>query len=199
MLKQQLIKRTSASEQRRLQQLLTTEELGDCKSSQVLRRIQQLLGDKANTMDAEIMQELFLQCLPANIRMVLTPLAGELNLDKLAQLADHIVEASPMHTIAATEPDMTTSQLTAQVNDLAKRLDELISTLTSTINNFTATRRTRSPSPWRRLPLPLMTIATCAGTTGHLVMMPKSANLLVRSRETPRPVASGDERCWPHP
>ena len=122
-LKQQLIKRTSASEQRRLQQLLTTEELGDRKSSQVLRRIQQLLGDKANTMDAEIMQELFLQCLPANIRMVLTPLAGELNLDKLAQLADHIVEASPMHTIAATEPDTTTSQLTAQVNDLAKRLD----------------------------------------------------------------------------
>jgi len=149
-LKQRLIKRTSASEQRRLQQLLTTEELGDCKSSQVLRRIQQLLGDKANTMDAEIMQELFLQCLPANIRMVLTPLAGELNLDKLAQLADHIVEASPMHTIAATEPDTTTSQLTAQVNDLAKRLDELISTLTSTINNFTTTHYTRSPSPWRR-------------------------------------------------
>ena len=108
-LKQELIKRTSASEQRRLQQLLTTEELGDRKPSQVLRRIQQLLGDKANTMDVEIMRELFLQRLPANIRMVLTLSAGEINLDKLAQLADRIVEASPMHTIAATEADTTTS------------------------------------------------------------------------------------------
>ena len=128
---------------------MTAEELGDRKPSQVLRRIQQLLGDKANTMDATIMRELFLQRLPANIRMVLTPSAGELGLEKLAQLADRIVEASPRPTITATESDTTTSQLTAQINDLAKRLDELTSTLTS-INNLTTTRRTRSPSPWRR-------------------------------------------------
>jgi len=100
-------------------------------------------------MDAEIMRELLLQRLPANIKMVFTPLAGEINLDKLAQLADRIVEASPMRTIAATEADTTTSQLTAQVNELVKCLDELTSTLTSHVNNFTVTRRTRSPSPWR--------------------------------------------------
>ena len=126
-LKQEFIKRTSVSEQRRLPQLLTTEELGDRKPSQVLRRIQQLLGDKANTMDSEIMRELFLQHLPTHIRLLLTPSAGEINLDKLAQLADCIVEASSMRTIAATEADTTTSQLTAQVNELAKRLDELTS------------------------------------------------------------------------
>ena len=144
-LKQELTKRTSASEHRRLQQLLTAEELGDRKPSQVLRRIQQLLGDKANSMDPTIMRELFLQRLPANVRMVLTPSAGELNLDQLAQLADRILEASPTTTVAATES--ITTQLTAQVNDLSRRLDELTSTLTNTINKFS--RRSRSPSPWR--------------------------------------------------
>jgi len=144
-LKIELTKRTSASEQRRLQQLLTAEELGDRKPSQVLRRIQQLLGDKAETMDATIMRELFLQRLPANVRMVLTPSAGALNLDQLAQLADRIVEASPTSTVAAAE--CTTANLTAQVNDLSKRLDEL----TLTLNNFSRpSQRSRSPSPWRR-------------------------------------------------
>ena len=97
------------------------------------------------SLDPTITRELFLQRLPANVRMVLTPSAGELNLDQLAQLADRILEASPTTTVAATES--TTTQLAAQVNDLSRRLDELTSTLTNTINKYS--RRSRSPSPWR--------------------------------------------------
>jgi len=53
------------------------EELGDRKPSQVLRRIQHLLGDKANSMDTTIMRVLFLQRLLSNIHMILTPSAAE--------------------------------------------------------------------------------------------------------------------------
>lgn len=93
-LKEQLIKRTAASEQRRLKQLFNAEELGDRKPSQLLRHMQQLLGDKANNTDGAFMRELFLQRLPSNVRMVLASTPDTGSLDDLAQLADKIMEVA---------------------------------------------------------------------------------------------------------
>ena len=59
-LKAQLIQRTGISEERQLQQLLGTEELGDRKPSQFLRRLQQLAGDTVRS-DGVFIHQLFLQ------------------------------------------------------------------------------------------------------------------------------------------
>ena len=79
-LRSELIKCTEASEQRRLQQLLMAEELGDGKPTQLLQRMQQLLGDSGPAPDSSFVHELFLQCLPSNVQMVLASSSSILTL-----------------------------------------------------------------------------------------------------------------------
>ena len=104
-LKEELIKRTTASEQRRLQLLFNAEDLGDRTPSQLLRRMQQLLGDKATTADQSFLCQLFLQLLLPNVRMVLASTKDNEDLESLASLADKVVEvASPaVNTVQNTE------------------------------------------------------------------------------------------------
>ena len=46
-LKETLIKRTTLSEQRQLQQLLSAEDIGSHKPTHLLHKMQQILGDKS--------------------------------------------------------------------------------------------------------------------------------------------------------
>lgn len=127
-LKKQLISRTAASEQRRLQQLLHSEELGDRKPTQLLRRIEQLLGDKLHTIDAGFIRELFLQRLPSNVRMVLAS-SPDTNLQSLATLADKVMEvATPHSTISSvsTSPDSTIDSLRSEIADLRRLIEKHI-------------------------------------------------------------------------
>lgn len=127
-LKHELVKRTTASEQRRLRQLLTEEELGDRKPSQLLRRMRQLIGTAA--IDDSILRELFLQRLPSNARMILTTSTG-VSLDAMAELADKILENasstvdSPTLAITAlTSQDTQLQRLQAQVDRLTLLITE---------------------------------------------------------------------------
>ena len=115
-LKEQLIKRTAASEQKRLQQLLfNAEELGDRKPSQLLRRMER---DKARTTDGAFLCEFFLQRLPQNVWMVLNSTPDTGNLNDVAQLADKIMEAAtPSLSIAAVN---TPSELECLRSEVAK-------------------------------------------------------------------------------
>ncbi|XP_075733128.1 uncharacterized protein LOC142775557 [Rhipicephalus microplus] len=71
-LKSTVLKRLEVSEQSRLQQLLSHEELGDHCSSQLLHRMRQLLGQQASEeRQHPLLRELFLQRLPQSTRMIL--------------------------------------------------------------------------------------------------------------------------------
>ena len=60
-LKRQLITRTALPEECRVRQLLQSTELGDQRPSQLLRRMQQLLGEDAAGSDGTLLREMFLQ------------------------------------------------------------------------------------------------------------------------------------------
>ena len=143
-LKEELIKRTTASEQRRLQLLFNAEDLGDRTPSQLLRRMQQLLGDKAATADQSFLRQLFLQRLPPNVRMVLASTKDNEDLESLASLADKVVEvASPaVNTVQNTELSTEVEQLRSDIAGLKK----LVTSSLSATRHFRSLRR-RSPSP----------------------------------------------------
>ena len=158
-LREQLIKRTTASEQRRLQQLFSTEELGDRKPAQLLRRIQQLLGEHASTTDSTFIRELFLQRLPSNVRIILASTSTTSSLNELAELADKILDVSVPSVSAFQRPPP--PQLTAEVDQLhaeVTRLQELVKSLTP--HQRSSNRRPPTPrftpprSPSHRSPSP---------------------------------------------
>ena len=121
-LKETLIQRTSASEQKRVQLLLNEEVLGDRKPTQLLRRMQQLLGGRQ--IEAGILRQLFLQRLPPNIRLILTSAGDSTTIEDLAALADRLVEQH-VPTISHVFPTAEASDLRDQLTSLTKQVSAL--------------------------------------------------------------------------
>lgn len=127
-----LIRRTAVSEQHKLQQLISGEELGDRKPTQLLRRMQQLLGDRlGSSVDAtSFLRELFLQRLPVNVRMVLASADASMDLNKLADMADKVMDVSSLAIAAISDSRPDNSDL-AQLREEVARLADLVNSLAS--------------------------------------------------------------------
>ncbi|CAN7938082.1 unnamed protein product, partial [Ixodes hexagonus] len=100
-LKAAILERTMLSERKRLQQLVSAEELGDRRPSQLLRQMQALLGERAATFDSQFLKEQFLQRLPPSVQMILAT-ASDLSLPALALHTDKIMEVANQHLATST-------------------------------------------------------------------------------------------------
>lgn len=115
-LKEELIKRLSASQEKRVKQLLMHEELGDRKPSQFLRHLKGLAGP---TVPDTFLATLWSSRLPQNIQTVIAT-QMDLSLDKLGELADKV------HEIAPSTPQVaSTSAATSSSSDMARQISEL--------------------------------------------------------------------------
>ena len=103
-LKTQLMKCTTASEQRKLQQLISKEELGNRKTTQLLKCMEHLLGNQLG--GASIDPFLCELVLLANVRMLLASTDSSMALGRLADMADKVMEvATPTISAHLSFPD----------------------------------------------------------------------------------------------
>ncbi|XP_063384866.1 uncharacterized protein LOC134670973 [Cydia fagiglandana] len=127
-LKEELIRRLSVSEQQRVERLLSSEELGTRKPSAFLRHLQSLAG---SSKDDSILRQLWMRRLPGQVQAILTA-QSDISLDKLAELADKIMEVTPgpqqacQVTNNSGQPDLNAvmarlEQLTQQVAAMTTR------------------------------------------------------------------------------
>ncbi|KAK8373215.1 hypothetical protein O3P69_017408 [Scylla paramamosain] len=78
-----------------LTELLSQEELGGEKPTDLLRRMKKLLGDKYPSFDKELFLQLFYQRLPPDTQRCLFTVKNKLSVDELATLADEFMATLP--------------------------------------------------------------------------------------------------------
>ena len=105
-LRNELVKRTSTSQQKKLSQLVHEETLEDSTLSQFPRRLQQLAGE---SHEDGLIHHIFPERLPTEYRNVLVAVSPEVPVEKLANLADNIADLTS-HSTASTS-NVRTSEL----------------------------------------------------------------------------------------
>lgn len=157
-IKQALLKQNEMSDQKRLQELLSKEDLGDRKPTQILRRMRQLVGD--TIFDPKMLRALFIQKLPPAVQGIMMTADDNTELGGMAEMADKIIEVtSPQvnkvsFSERSPEPASEISQLREEVSELRQMMSTMMQDSRShgSQQRQRSNSRGRSPYPRRRDP-----------------------------------------------
>lgn len=160
-LKTELTKRLSASNEKKIKQLLMHEELGDRKPTQFLRHLKGLAG--AEVPD-DFLKTIWTSRLPHGVQAVLAGQPITTSVEDLADLADRVNDlASPSPKVASVSnvPASLLSDLTKEIAELRKQFQNLSSNRNSRSqsrssrgrSNNSSRQRQRSQSNYRKFPL----------------------------------------------
>lgn len=161
-LKAELIKRLSASNEKKLKQLLMHEELGDRKPSRFLRHLQGLAGVE---VPDDFLKTIWISRLPVGIQTVLAGQPASAALEDLADLADRVNDvATPSPSVSAADGARSSSiisELTKEIAELRRQFNQAFasnrnsrprSRPTQSGRNRSSSRQ-RSQSNYRKHPL----------------------------------------------
>ncbi|GFU71039.1 transposon Tf2-6 polyprotein [Trichonephila clavipes] len=121
-IKAQLIQRTGESSQQEIRKLLTGEELGARKPSELLGTMNRRAA--SHNVPKELMLELFLQQLPTSVQTILASITP-ITVEKAAEVADRILEISTHNVSLSTNAIDSSSEnrILQEIEKLNKRKD----------------------------------------------------------------------------
>lgn len=184
-LKTELIKRLSASNEKKIKQLLMHEELGDRKPSQFLRHLKGLAGTE---VPDDFLKTIWTSRLPHGVQAVLAGQPIATSLEDLADLADRVNDlASPTPKVASVS-NVPASLLNSFVNSSRIWRRTETADLSPVLLKAEETLLRGSASDLNQ------TIESfhCVGTTASTERRPAGASAHVTtSRKTQRAVANG--------
>lgn len=135
------------SEDSQIKRLFAGLELGDLKPSQLLRKMTSLAG---TDISSKVLRTLWLDKLPESIRNLL--LVSDENLEKLAVMADKIVDMNPRREVYAMSNSKPNSEhcSTSGVDEMMKVLVAKIEAMDARISSLSHSRNGRDRSNDRR-------------------------------------------------
>ncbi|GFV34707.1 histone-lysine N-methyltransferase SETMAR [Trichonephila clavipes] len=118
------LNRTGESSQQEIRKLLTGEELGDRKPSELLRTMNRRVA--SHNVPKELMLELFLQQLPTSVQTILASITP-ITVEKATEVADRILEGSTPNVSFSTNAIVSSSEncILQEIERLNKRVDDL--------------------------------------------------------------------------
>lgn len=146
-LKKALIERHSMSEGKRIEALLSGEEMGDKKPSEFYRRLQTLAGQSTIVTESLIL-ELWKRRLPTLVRVSIKA-SSKSKMEELLEVADDIYEVYQQQNTStfsiATHSDKTISELTCLNQNLRTEINEIKSMLSNLNFNNPRSRNSNRP------------------------------------------------------